>query len=217
MPDEAIRVVIAFLDKRRERGLTTDFKPFKDGFTLLPPDTPDVTKGRWIEFKTCKAIYFVKSLMGNKDFKENKATLPPVVRQGTKVAVSFPDGERTVGVTEGFNPKRIGFFFYPGDPKSNNTEIFIITENADEIRLLGVEKDGSDRVFTPRAEKGVFAPERRLDLVQRVLRGEPLEKVAKENFIPQETLAEWRTKFISGGPAALGIAPPKIPGLPPAR
>lgn len=211
MPDAAIKVVIAFLDRRRERGLTTDFKPFKDSFTLLPPDAPDVTKGKVIEFKACKAIYFVKSLMGNRDFKENKSTLPPVVRQGTRVAVSFPDGERTVGITEGFNPKRIGFFFYPGDPKSNNTEIFIITENADEIRLLGVEKDGADRVYRPRAERGVFLPEARVEAVQRMLRGESMETVSKDTFIPVGTLMDWKVKFLSGGPAALGVKPPNVP------
>jgi len=217
---EATKVVIAYLDKRRERGIVLEFKPYKDGFTLYPPDAPDLTKGREIEFKICKAIYFVKSLAGNRDFKENKLTLPPIVRQGTKMVVHYPDGEQTVGITEGFNPKRVGFFFYPGDPKSNNTQIFVVTENTDEIRLLGVEKDGSDRVFRPRAERGVFLPEKRVEAVQRILRGERAEAVSKETFIPVGTLLEWKAKFISGGPAALGVLPPKPapPGAtPPSR
>jgi hypothetical protein len=210
----ASKIVIAYLDKRRERGLTADFKPYGDGFTLLPPDAKDLTGGKFIEFRACKAIYFVKSLSGNKDFKENKATLPAVYRHGTKVVCSFPDGERMVGTTEGFSPTRKGFFFYPGDPRSNNTEIFVVTSNADEVRLLGVEKDGSDRVFTPNAERGVFLPEARVAAVQRVLRGEPLEKVAKELFIPPGTLVEWRVKFLSGGPGALGAQTPGAPKPP---
>jgi len=218
--EDAVKVVVALLDRKRERGYVAGFRPFGDGFTLLPAAGPKTGPGRFIDFRTCKAVYFVRSLEGNKAFKENKLTLPPTYRQGRKVSVDYPDGERTVGTTEGFNPSRVGFFMYPADPKSNNTEVFVITGNTDEIRIIGGETDGTDKVFRPRAEKGIFAPEKRLEAVQRVLRGEPLEKVAKELSIPPVTLMDWRGKFLAGGPAALGVgAPgsgPPPPGGPPA-
>ncbi len=212
--DDAVKVVVAMLDRKRERGFVYGFRPFGDGFTLHPPGDVAKAQGRFIDFRACKAIYFVRSLEGNKAFKENKLTLPPTYRQGRKVAVDYPDGERTVGTTEGFNPSRVGFFMYPADPKSNNTEVFVIYGNADEIRLIGAETDGKDKIFRPRAEKGVYLPEKRLEAVQRILRGEPLEKVAKELSLPPVTLMEWKGKFLSGGPAALGVVP-AAPAPPP--
>jgi len=210
--EEGQKAVVAFLDKKRERGIIYGFRPFGDGFTLHPPGDAAKAMGRPIDFRICKAIYFVRTLEGNRDFKENKLSLPATYRQGRKVSVDYPDGERTVGTTEGFNPSRVGFFMFPADPKSNNTEVFVITANTDEIRLLGAETDGTDKIFRPRAEKGVFVPEKRVEAVQRVLRGEPMEKVAKEYSIPLVTLMDWRGKFLAGGPAALGVNPPAAPG-----
>jgi hypothetical protein len=215
--DQGTKVVVAYLDRRRERGLVYGFRPFGDGFVLYPPDDKTRTGGKQVDFRICKAIYFVRSHEGNRDFKENKLQLPPVLPQGRKICIDYPDGERTVGITEGFNPSRVGFFFLPADPKSNNTEIFVVTQNVQEIRLLGAEPDGQDRVIRPRAEKGIFLPEKRVEAVQRVLRGEPLEKVAKELTIAPGTLAEWKAKFLTGGPQALGVDPPPAPGTAPPR
>jgi len=50
--------------------------------------------------------------------------------------VSFSDGEKLVGKTEGYNPQKLGFFVFPADPKSNNLRIFVITKNARFIRFL---------------------------------------------------------------------------------
>src|SRR5688500_7971235 len=108
--EDGVKVVVAMLDRKRERGFVYGFKPFGDGFTLHPPGDAAKAMGKFIDFRTCKAIYFVRSLEGNKAFKENKLTLPPTYRQGRKVSVDYPDGERTVGTTEGFNPSRVGFF-----------------------------------------------------------------------------------------------------------
>jgi hypothetical protein len=203
--------VIAYLDRRREKGVVYDFRPFGEGFTIYSPEDTARERGRPIEFKAIKAIYFVRTHEGNKDRRENKLALGTVYRQGRKISVSFPDGERYVGITEGFNPQRAGFFFFPGDPKSNNLEVFIVTANTDEVRLIGAEAGGGDKVFKPNADRGVFVPEKRLEAVQRVLRGEPLDAVAKDLSVPAETLFEWRARFMAGGPAALGIVPPKEP------
>ena len=207
---DGVKVVVALLDRKRERGYVFGFKPFGDGFTLQPGPTA-AGPGRFMDFRICKAVYFVRSHDGNKAFKENKLTLPPTYRQGRKVSVDYPDGERTVGTTEGFNPSRVGFFMYPADPKSNNTEVFVITGNVDEIRLIGVEPGGGDRILRPRAEVGVFLPEKRLEAVQRVLRGESLDRVAKDLSVPVTTLADWKSSFLAGGPAALGVQPPRGP------
>lgn len=203
--NKGTKVVVAYLDKKRERGIVDGFRPTGDGFTLFPPHDEARLHGRFVEFQIVKAVYFVKSLEGNRHFKENKLKLPPVYRQGRKVNVSFPDGETTVGTTEGFNPSRPGFFFYPADPKSNNLEVFIVTANADEIRILAAEPGGVDKVIRPTLERGMFLPEKRLQAVQRVLRGESVAEVAKELSVPPDTLAGWKARFLSGGPVALGV------------
>lgn len=205
------KVVVGFLDRKRERGILDEFRPTGEGFVLFPPDDAERLRGRPIEFRACKAIYFVRTLEGNREFKENKGILPPTYRQGMKVSVHFPDGERMVGTTEGFLESRPGFTFYPADPKSNNLEIFVVTSNADEIRFTGAEPGGGDRVLRPRLSQGVFLPEKRLEAVQRVLRGEPVAQVARDYYVPPETLAGWRARFLSGGAAALGIKDSRKP------
>ncbi len=216
---EGRKIVVAFLDRRREKGVVYDFKPFGEGFTLYAIEDVNCEKGKPIDFKAVKAVYFVKSLEGNRQHKENKLQLAAVYRQGRKISVAFPDGERYVGITEGFNPQRAGFYFYPGDPHSNNLEVFIVTSNAEEIRLLGAEPGGGDRIFRPTAERGAFLPEKRLEAVQRVLKGESINVVAKDLSIPPETLFDWRARFLAGGPVAIGIkvpeAPPGTPGAAP--
>jgi len=205
---EGTKIVLAYLDKRRERGLVFGFRPFGDSFTLYPPGDENRTSPREIEFTRLKSIYFVKSHEGNKDYKENKLKMPEVYREGRKVEVSFEDGERMVGTTDGVSEKRTGFFFQPADPKSNNLEIFVVTSNCEEIRLVGANPDGSDRILRPVRDRGVFDPGKRLAAVQRVLRGESVEAVAKDLFIPATTLASWRALYFSGGPSALGVDKP---------
>src|SRR5258706_3802151 len=185
---EATKVVVAFLDRHRERGMVYGFRPFGDGFVLHPVEDKNRLAGKPVEFRVCKAVYFVRTHEGNRNFKENKLQLPPILPQGRNVSIEYPDGERTVGVSEGFHPSRAGFFFIPADPKSNNTTVFVITQNVNEIRLLGAAEDGGDKVIRPRAEKGVYLPQARVDAVQRILRGEPMEKVAKELTVAQPTL-----------------------------
>jgi hypothetical protein len=205
------KVVIAYLDRRRDRGLVYDFKASSAGFTLHPPDDAARSRGDFIEFRGIKAVYFVKSFEGNRNFKENKLVLPAVHPQGRKITVSFPDGERIVGITEGFLPGRPGFFFFPADPASNNLQIFAVTANVDEVRVQSNDPEKPEQVHRPNAERGEFLPEKRLEAVQRVLRGEPVEKVAKEMYVAPETLAGWRARYLSGGAAALGVTKPAGP------
>ena len=211
---EARKIVVAFLDRRRDKGVIYEFKPYGDGFTLYSVEDEKCERGRPIDFKAIKAVYFVKTLEGNRQRKENKLQLAAVYRQGRKVSVTFPDGEQYVGITEGFNPQRAGFYFYPGDPASNNLEVFIVTANTEEIRLLGAEAGGGDKVFKPNAERGIYLPEKRLAAVQRIMRGEPIAAVAKDLSLSPETLFDWKARFMAGGPAALGVLPPKDPAAP---
>jgi hypothetical protein len=52
-------------------------------------------------------------------------------------------------------------------------------------------------------EDGRFSVQRKLALVARLLRGEPLELVAQEANVPIITLSEWRERALAGAMTAL--------------
>lgn len=206
MAEEGTRVVIAFAgDKRRERGIIVRFRPFEPSFEFYAPDDVALRSPRRIEISKCKSIYFVRFHEGDKNYQEDKLRHPPVQRSGRKIEVEFPDGERMVGTTDGFNPTRQGFVFYPADPKSNNYEIFVVTANVTDVRMPPKEPGGEAVVYTPGGEGGIYLPEKRLEAVQRVLRGESVERVAKDLSVRPATVMEWRDRYNQKGPGGLGV------------
>jgi hypothetical protein len=132
--DQLNKVVVAFLDKRRQRGYTYDFSPMRDSFNILPPENPLQGKGERLELKNLKAVFFVRDFVGDKNIQDRPDldSLP----HGRKLEVLFADGEKLLGKTEGYNPQKIGFFVLPADPKSNNLRIFVIIKNASYIKFL---------------------------------------------------------------------------------
>lgn len=52
-------------------------------------------------------------------------------------------------------------------------------------------------------EPGRFSARRKTDALLRLLRGEPLDSLARELGVTAATLAHWREHFLAGGQAAL--------------
>ena len=52
-------------------------------------------------------------------------------------------------------------------------------------------------------EAGRFSARRKTETILRLLRGEPLDGVARELGVTAATLAQWREQFLAGGQAAL--------------
>src|SRR5437867_12507480 len=52
-------------------------------------------------------------------------------------------------------------------------------------------------------EPGRFSARRKTEVILRVLRGEPLDTLARELGVTAATLAQWREQFLGGGQAAL--------------
>ena len=132
--EQLTKVVVAYLDKRRQRGYTYDFSPMRDYLTLLPPEDPLQGGGTRVELKDAKALFFVRDFVGNRAAQDSPNLDSPA--HGRKIEVTFSDGEKLVGRTEGYNPQKIGFFMFPADPKSNNLRIFVVIKNARHIRFL---------------------------------------------------------------------------------
>ena len=131
---QANKVVVAFVDGRRVKGYVYDFSVLKDFFNVLPADKPLQEHGIKVEMKDLKAVFFVKDFGGNPTYHDQ-----PLVDEhihGRKIEVSFRDGEKILGKTEGYNPQKLGFFMFPGDPASNNLRIFVVNKNAKQVRFV---------------------------------------------------------------------------------
>jgi len=122
-------VVVAYRDGRRLKGSTFDFLPTRDKFHLESVDK----EVRLIDFAELKAVFFVRDLEGDparakrNEFAEG-ARLP-----GRKVNVYFQDGELVAGTTQGYDPRRPGFFLLPADAESNNQRVFVVAAAVKEI------------------------------------------------------------------------------------
>ena len=125
------RIALHFSDGKIAKGFTSDFNQNRDFFHIIDKDTEETTE---VEVKQLKAIFFVKTFEGNKDYQERQ----DVERTGLgkKIKVRFKDGETIVGYTTGYSPDRSGFFLFPADGQNNNERIYVIRAASDEILFL---------------------------------------------------------------------------------
>lgn len=126
------RVVARFADGRLLKGTTQDFAPAKDAFHMIASEGG--ARPVKITVADLKAVFFVKSWVGNPAYDEIKAFDGPV--QGRKVQVTFKDGEMLVGATQGYQPDRPGFFMTPADPQSNNDRIYVVSKAVEKVSFL---------------------------------------------------------------------------------
>jgi hypothetical protein len=114
------------------KGTTQDFAPAKDAFHVIGSEGG--ARPVKVAVGDLKAVFFVKSLVGNPAYHEVKDFGGPV--PGRKVQVTFKDGETLVGSTQAYQPDRPGFFMTPADPQSNNERIFVVTRAVAKVSFL---------------------------------------------------------------------------------
>jgi hypothetical protein len=133
---EQIKVVLRFLDGRVVKGCTQDFNQTRPSFHfhINTPETSD--KSMLIEVKDLKAMFFVKTFEGDREYDERKWFITGDLAQGRKVEVTFVDGEIIQGSTVGYDPHRPGFFLLPVDRRSNNIRIFVVATAVTDFRFL---------------------------------------------------------------------------------
>lgn len=94
-----------------------------------------------IERQLLKAVFFVRTFEGRKDYNEIKffEAHPPV--EGLWVRLRYLDSEITEGVV--YNSLDLltdpGFFLKPPDPNSNNQIVYVLKDSLREFRVLGVK------------------------------------------------------------------------------
>ena len=128
------KVVLAYLDGRRLRGCVYDFSPLKDTFRLVQERDFPQKKSTEISMKDLKAVFFVKDFRGNSKYRESQKIEGG--KPGRKIEVTFFDGEKIAGTTQGYNPQSEGFFVFPADPKSNSLRIFVVNWNVRDVKFL---------------------------------------------------------------------------------
>jgi len=139
-PNRALKIVVAMLDGGRLKGSSLNFSALKDWFDLVPEKNPHQQRGTRVELKDVKAVFFVKDFSGNPGHRSPEAD---VSGPGRSLEVTFLDGEKIVGSTQVYDPKRLGFFLTPLDADSNNSRIFIVRKNAREIKPYDPAKPSS--------------------------------------------------------------------------
>jgi len=125
------RIIVRFTDGKILKGTTVDLLPNKSVFHLSENDTGTIHK---IDIVNLKAIYFVKSFEGNKDYQEKSDT--ERVGLGKRIRVSFRDSETLVGYTQGYSANRSLFIVFPCDPESNNEKVFVVTGATDNVAFI---------------------------------------------------------------------------------
>jgi hypothetical protein len=126
------KVVVRYKNGNVLKGTTSDFAPNRTTFTLSeePPTGREPTR---IGIEELKAIFFVHSFQGNREYREQKLRIP----QGTigrRYLLTFTDGETMRGTALGVNLSRYGFLLFPSDPGSNNKRIFVMHSAVKELR-----------------------------------------------------------------------------------
>lgn len=125
------KVVAHFRDGRVVKGMTNNFFPMKDRFHLTPPGGKTVE----VQLAELKALFFVRTLEGDRTYRERKS-FEPGKNLGRKVCCEFQDGEILMGYSQGYDAKRLGFFVVPNDQRANNERVFVINSATKKVSFV---------------------------------------------------------------------------------
>ena len=125
-------VVVRYKDGRVAKGTTADFAPNRTTFTLAPL-SPARDGPATIQVEDLKAVFFVRSFEGNREYREHKMRTPEGTI-GRRYLLTFTDGETMRGTALGANLSRYGFLLFPSDTGGNNKRIFVVHSAVRELR-----------------------------------------------------------------------------------
>jgi hypothetical protein len=125
------KIVVHYADGRILKGECNDFFPGRESFHLRDLASSQVTE---VQIADLKAVFFVKSLTGDKTHDDRTDVERPGF--GKRIKVRFKDGETIHGYTSGYSADRPAFFLFPADPDSNNEKIFVLSAETTEVSFL---------------------------------------------------------------------------------
>ena len=124
------KIVVRFKDKSLMKGRTRDFSLDKKSFHLKLLSGEVVN----VDIEKLKAVFHVKSLIGNKNYKCSYKD--PILWGGNKVKVQFTDGEVMIGYTPYHISGNNAVSITPADLQCNNKQVFVVTSATKEITFL---------------------------------------------------------------------------------
>lgn len=125
------KIVVRYADGKIIKGSTQDLFPNKTSFHVIECGT---SQSKEIKIEGLKAIFFVRSFEGRPQYEEKLDV--ERVGLGKKIEVTFNDGEKLVGYTQGFTPARAVFIVFPCDPECNNEKVLIITAATRKVQFI---------------------------------------------------------------------------------
>jgi hypothetical protein len=137
---ERNRIVAHFKDGTLLKGYTQDFIPQREIFTVTSAyERENISEVNAVDLK---AVFFVKSFEGNKDYVERKTfdDFDAFGLRGLKIKIIFFDGEIIRGMSFDYSKHYRGFFLIPVDPKSNNEMIYVVSSSLVDI-AVGTEAE----------------------------------------------------------------------------
>ncbi|HMB70982.1 MAG TPA: hypothetical protein VKU85_16825 [bacterium] len=141
-----MQVVARLLDKGKIKGDTTDFHPERQDFTIDPEDGTLPVR---VPVGDLKALYFVRSLDGNRDYQDHRRFQGQAgVR--AKVWLEFEDGECMAAYPVSPFLGKHGFYVLPTDPGSNVEKAWISRPSLKRV-LEGREAERAAVRFRPLA------------------------------------------------------------------
>jgi hypothetical protein len=132
---QPVKVVAHYLDGKLLKGYIQGFNENAPFFYVLL-DTAPGSKSVLVKMNEIKAVFFVKTMDGNREYRERKKFNEGDHTQGRKAEVVFKDGEVLQGTVAGYDRQRPGFYLIPADPNSNNTRIFVIMSSVKDFQFL---------------------------------------------------------------------------------
>jgi hypothetical protein len=120
------------------KGSSFDFSPLKPVCRIHSGAAGTVT----VRLAELKALFLVKDLAGNPEYRESTALEPGDPRRvgARPIEVRFRDGETMVGLAPAYSADRPFFFLLPADPQSNNTRVLV---NRDAVVSVQERSPGS--------------------------------------------------------------------------
>jgi hypothetical protein len=115
-------VVANLLDGRVVKGTSLDVDPARPVCHIRT-----ATGMEKVRLADAKALFFVRSLTGNKDRNDVQQVQPEDVRAkgSARIDLVFKDGERIAAFTNRYPPRGAFFFVVPVDTGSNNTRVLV--------------------------------------------------------------------------------------------
>jgi hypothetical protein len=131
------KVVARYCDGRMVKGITYDFGPLKKMFHIVS-DTAGVKSTHEVSSPDLKALFFVKTLEGDKDAPVSHTISNEAlnVTGMMKLKITFFDGEILLGTTAGYTPGREGFFVVPLEESSNNIRVYVISSSTKQVERI---------------------------------------------------------------------------------